>query len=122
MGKKPFIAVLRSHFHLIRSGGISLYKKEAVDLVKMADNTSDDYDSDLCRKKVEEMKREYKKLKIKLLQAASLSGLMVSRMVNIMDILARIRRVVEQAEKGARYLGEIRYLADVGDSGIQEWS
>lgn len=76
----------------------------------MSDNCAEDFDSDLCMRKIEDLKTAFKGLKLKMLQTASRDGLQVSATVHFLEVLARIRRVAEQAEKGARYLSDVRSL------------
>ncbi|MFH1214958.1 MAG: Na/Pi symporter [Pseudomonadota bacterium] len=56
---------------------------------------------------LEGIKEEYRSLKAKLLRAASRGEISASQMVNCLDIMAHIRRIVEQSEKSGRYLAGI---------------
>lgn len=87
------------------------FLKDTVVLLSQADQALDDYDSAVCQTYAFELKHtKYNDLKLKLLLAASRGGIKVRKAVHLMEILAKIRRLGEQAEKGARYLAEIRQI------------
>ncbi len=89
---------------------VAVFKSDTVKILTLSDNCLDDFDSQVCREKVADLKVGFKGLKLKMLQTASRHNLPVSTTVHFLEVLARIRRVAEQAEKGARYLAEVRSL------------
>lgn len=89
------------------------FLKDTVVLLGRSDQSLDDYDSAACQTYAFELKHtKYNDLKLKLLLAASRGEMKVRGAVHLMEILAKIRRLGEQAEKGARYLAEIRKFKD----------
>ncbi len=85
------------------------FLKDTVALLGKADNTLDDYDVAACQTYAFELKHtKYNDLKLKLLLAASRGEIKVRQAVHLLEILAKIRRLGEQTEKGARYLAEIQ--------------
>lgn len=89
------------------SEAIATFKKNVVQFVMAADNDSEAYKVAACQERVEELKTEYRNLKLKLLRAGSQGEIQVGRMVHDLEMLARVRRVAEQFEKGVRYLADI---------------
>ncbi len=88
------------------------FLKDTVFLLSNADISSDDYDTAACQTYAFELKHtKYNDLKLKLLLAASRGEARVRRTMHLMEILAKIRRLAEQAEKGARYIAEIKKIA-----------
>lgn len=80
------------------------YKSNIVRLLRKVDIDLGEYSAEICEEELEDVKDEYRALKNSLLQAATRGEISVRRTAHCLDIIARIRRIAEQAEKGARYL------------------
>jgi len=83
---------------------VTRYKSNTVKLLRKVDIDLEEYSAEFCKEKLEDVKDEYRTLKNSLLQAATRGEISVRRTAHCLDIIARIRRIAEQAEKGARYL------------------
>lgn len=83
---------------------VTRYKSNTVELLRKVDIDLEEYSAEVCEEKLEDVKDEYRALKNSLLQAATRGEISVRRTAHCLDIIARIRRIAEQAEKGARYL------------------
>ena len=90
--------------HLELIAELTRYKSNTVKLLRNVDVELEDYSSKSCIGELEEVKDEYRAIKNSLLQAATRGEISVRRSAHCLDIIARIRRIAEQAEKGARYL------------------
>jgi phosphate:Na+ symporter len=93
------------------------FKSNTVKLLRIVDSDLEDYSAEACKQELEKIKDEYRDLKNDLLQAATREDVSVRRAVHCLDIIARIRRMAEQAEKGARYLA---YLTEVEEQLMHE--
>jgi phosphate:Na+ symporter len=89
---------------------LAVFKSNTVKLLRKVDSDLEEYSSEVCKLGLEEVKDEYRDLKNDLLQAATREDISVRRAAHCLDIIARIRRMAEQAEKGARYMA---YLTEV---------
>jgi phosphate:Na+ symporter len=84
-------------------------------LVKLLDsaNVSDESfsleDVSLIHEKLEE---EYRELKVHLLRAGTRNEIQVNRMVSQLELISDIRRIAQQAEKGARYLYDLSAVVE----------
>lgn len=83
---------------------LTRYKSNTVKLLRKVDVELAEYSSETCKEELEELKDEYRAIKNSLLQAATRGEISVRRTAHCLDIIARIRRIAEQSEKGARYL------------------
>jgi phosphate:Na+ symporter len=83
---------------------VTLFKSNTVTLLRKVDIDLEEYSAEACEENLEDVKDEYRTLKNSLLQAATRGEISVRRTAHCLDIIARIRRIAEQAEKGARYL------------------
>jgi phosphate:Na+ symporter len=90
------------HIELIAE--LTRYRSNTVKLLRKVDVELEDYSTEVCNDELEEVKDEYRTIKNNLLQAATRGEISVRRTAHCLDIIARIRRIAEQAEKGARYL------------------
>lgn len=83
---------------------IAQFKKNTVHLV----GDSLQCDETVCqvpdRNKLEELKEDYRAMKANFLRAASHGQITVGTLASYLDIISRIRRIAEQAEKAGRYL------------------
>ena len=95
------------------SGDIFTYKNDIIKYLKKADTDHEQYSAAECREDLERLKDEYRHLKARLLRVASRKQLRVGQLVHYLDFIAYIRRIAEQAEKGARYLAGMAELEDV---------
>lgn len=86
------------------AGEIAQFKSRAVRLLECTDPETGGYSVADCITKLEEFKEDYRALKNNLLRSAGRGQLSVGQMVKCLDLIARIRRIGEQVEKGARYL------------------
>jgi len=89
---------------------ISHLKRDTVKLLACADNDFEGYSSEDCANRLRRLQEGYLALKSMLLRAGTKGEISVSEMVHTLDLLARIRRIAEQAEKGARYLTDLRVV------------
>lgn len=83
------------------------FKKDTVKILALSDNDREEYSHEECAEKLLLLKESYQQLKMLLLRAGTTGDISVSKMVNGMDLIARIRRIADQAEKGARYLADL---------------
>ena len=86
---------------------VARFKSNTVKLLKKVDIDLEEYSSSLCAEDLENIKNDYRSLKSGLLKAATREEISVSRMAHWLEIIARIRRIAEQSEKGARYLAAL---------------
>jgi phosphate:Na+ symporter len=96
---------------------VAVFKSNTVKLLKKVDCDLEDYSAEVCKLELEVVKDEYRDLKNDLLQASTREDISVRRAVHCLDIIARIRRMAEQAEKGARYMA---YLTEVEEQLMHE--
>ncbi|MEJ2508639.1 MAG: Na/Pi symporter [Gammaproteobacteria bacterium] len=89
---------------------ISHFKGSIVDLLDRADAGAPEYSAEVCAAQLESLKQEYQRLKSHLLRAGTADELPVRRVVEHLDVFSNMRRLAEQAEKGARYLAALREL------------
>ena len=88
------------------------FKKNTVQLLNFTDNDRPDYAMEKCRERLEDLKDEYRQLKAHFLKDATKGILTAGQLVRNLDLIARIRRVAEQAEKGARYLSDLDHVEE----------
>ena len=86
---------------------ISHFKGSVVDLLDGADAGAAGYDPQVSAAQLASLKDEYQRLKSHLLRAGTAGELPVRRVVEHLDLFSHMRRLAEQAEKGARYLAAL---------------
>ncbi len=72
--------------------------------------SNDEFDLNRCRLELEKTRDNYRRIKGDLLRRASRDEIRVSVMVRLLDLLARLRRLAEQAVKAATYLDRLKRL------------
>jgi len=80
------------------------FKGTVVKLLKCADVEEEGYDVNSCMTELHLLIDEYHDLKAQLLRAGTQGIIHVRQMVLLQELISYIRRIAEQAEKGARYL------------------
>ncbi len=88
------------------------FRSGAVELLKRVDHLDENYSLEEAEALLEELERDYQQLKSQLLQAGASERLKVREMVGHLDLYSLLRRELEQAFKGARYLHRLRDLAE----------
>jgi phosphate:Na+ symporter len=83
---------------------MALFKGSVVDVLKHADVEAEGYNVNSCMEKVHLLIDEYHDLKAQLLREGTRGMIQVRQMVLLQEFISYIRRIAEQAEKGARYL------------------
>jgi phosphate:Na+ symporter len=83
---------------------ISLFKRAVSQLLEIANPAVADYSSDECATALSDIENRYQHLKAALLRDGTAEHISVQEMVAQLELMSHIRRLAEQAEKGARYL------------------
>ncbi len=96
--------------HPVLSEQIANFKGSVAKLLEKADALDEEYSSDDCSERMEAINEEYQELKAVLLRAGTVGEIGVRQMVNRLEMLSDIRRIAEQAEKGARFLSNLKSL------------
>jgi phosphate:Na+ symporter len=87
------------------------FKGSVVDVLKHADAELEGYNVNSCMEKVHLLIDEYHDLKALLLREGTRGMIPVREMVLLQEFISYIRRIAEQAEKGARYLSGLTDFA-----------
>ena len=90
---------------------MALFKGSVVDVLKHADVEAEGYNVNSCMEKVHLLIDEYHDLKAQLLREGTRGMIQVRQMVLLQEFISYIRRIAEQAEKGARYLSGLTEYA-----------
>ena len=90
---------------------MALFKGSVVDVLKHADVEAEGYNVNSCMEKVHLLIDEYHDLKAQLLREGTRGRIQVRQMVLLQEFISYIRRIAEQAEKGARYLSGLTEYA-----------
>ena len=80
------------------------FKGTVVKMVKTSDVEQEDFDLEICGSSLQIVIDEYHNLKNILLRLSTQGVLHVRQFVALQDLISYMRRIAEQAEKGARYL------------------
>lgn len=80
------------------------FKGSVVKLLDCADVEEEGYSIDSCKEQLQLLIDEYHDLKAQLLREGTRGLIPVRQMVLLQELISYIRRIAEQAEKGARYL------------------
>ena len=83
---------------------IAHFRSRVVRFLESLDVEIEDYSPENGEKEVDELMDEYHHLKSRLLRAGTRDEIPVGQMVYHLEINSSIRRIIDQAEKGARYL------------------
>lgn len=117
--------VLASGDHPDLAEAMARFKGGAVRLLDYVDPENSEYSIATAKEEISHYQEDYRALKNQLLRSASQGELPVGQMVHSLDLIARIRRIAEQAEKGARYLAHLHSAEDAlrsHDKGGQDYS
>ncbi|MEJ2651808.1 MAG: hypothetical protein P8173_08460 [Gammaproteobacteria bacterium] len=82
-----------------------------VKLLDTADVRNTEFSLEKSAAQLQELEGEYQRLKTHLLRGGAAGQLPVRRVVAQLDVCSDMRRLAEQAEKGARYLDGLRLFA-----------
>jgi len=101
---------------------MALFKGSVVDILKHADVEAEGYNVNSSMEKVHLLIDEYHDLKAQLLREGTRGMIQVRQMVLLQEFISYIRRIAEQAEKGARYLSGLteNTLADKESMEVEE--
>ena len=91
------------------------FHSDVVSMIDLVDTTSEDYDHEKCLAKINELEVEYQTLKKHLLRAGTTDSISAPAMVHELEMLSHMHRLVQQLEKGARYLSEFGLKENLGD-------
>lgn len=83
---------------------INHFKHSVVQLLEMVDPALENYSSESCTTAITEIESHYQQLKATLLRDGTAEKISIKEMVMQLELMSHIRRLAEQAEKGARYL------------------
>jgi phosphate:Na+ symporter len=90
---------------------VSHFKGSVVKLLDAADVLAAEFSAQANAAALIELEDEYQRLKSRLLRSGTAGELPVRRIVAQLDLCSDMRRLAEQAEKGARYLDGLRVFA-----------
>jgi phosphate:Na+ symporter len=93
------------------AAAIAHFKGEVVKLLDAAEVQAEPFSAQALHAAITALEDDYQKLKSRLLRAGTLGELPVRRMVAELDLCSDMRRLAEQAEKGARYLDGLRVFS-----------
>lgn len=97
---------------------VAHFKGQVVQLLAYADVTSEDYSMENCQARLTALNDEYQKLKGALLRAGTTGVLQVRKMVSNLELLSDIRRIADQVEKGALFLGGLSSFRETSRDNI----
>ncbi len=98
------------------------FRGQCVRLLGSADTEAEDFSLTVLEEGLASIEAEYQTLKLQLLRAGSQGTLKVRQMVSLLDQYSVLRRLIEQAAKGGRYLQELREVlrhSEAGDSPVE---
>lgn len=90
---------------------MSYFRADALALLQAADPQAEGYDAEASQRMLLAMEDAYQSLKDHLLRAGSAGRLRTDQMVEQLELYSRIRRLLQQAVKGGRYLHGLLDLA-----------
>ena len=93
------------------AAAIAHFKAAVVELLEAADVQNVEFSVDKSAAQLRELEEDYQRLKSQLLRGGTAGQLAVRRVVAQLDLCSEMRRLAEQAEKGARYLDGLRQFA-----------
>ena len=86
---------------------IGHFKKKVVQILEQTDASRADYDAETAKAGLQTINEEYQTVKSALLRAGAVGQLSTRKMVRHLELLSEIRRIADQAEKGARFLARL---------------
>lgn len=89
----------------------TFFRADALTLLQAADPQAEGYDSAAADRMLAAMEDAYQSLKAHLLRAGSEGRLRTEQMVELLEFYSRMRRLLQQAVKGGRYLHSLLDLA-----------
>lgn len=93
------------------AAAVAHFKSSVVKLLDAADVLGVDFSAQVNSQRLIELEDEYQRLKSHLLRSGTAGELPVRRVVAYLDLCSDMRRLAEQAEKGARYLDDLQVFA-----------
>jgi phosphate:Na+ symporter len=96
------------------------FKGSVVNILKNADVEADGYNVKSCMEQVHLLIDEYHDLKALLLREGTQGFIPIWQMVILQEFISYIRRIAEQAEKGARYLSGLTVFTKPEDEQEEE--
>jgi len=93
---------------------IDHFKGSVVKLLRAADTQNDSFSPDECSELFKQLQEEYQQLKSKLLRTGTKGEISARQMVSLLEKYSKIRRIADQAEKGALYLQGVLSQVAVG--------
>jgi phosphate:Na+ symporter len=109
------IAAAQSAIEAIDAGEVAAevdhFKVEVVKLLDVTDVQADTFSAEANTARIAALQDDYQRLKSRLLRAGTLGELPVRRIVAQLDLCSDMRRLAEQAEKGARCLDGLRIFS-----------
>lgn len=93
------------------AAAVADFKAVVVKLLDTADVRNTEFSVEKSAAQLQQLEGEYQRLKTHLLRGGAAGQLPVRRIVAQLDLCSDMRRLAEQAEKGARYLDGLRLFA-----------
>lgn len=93
------------------AAAVTHFKGSVVKLLDATDVLAAEFSAQANSEALIELEDEYQRLKSRLLRSGTVGELPVRRIVAQLDLCSDMRRLAEQAEKGARYLDGLRVFA-----------
>ena len=93
--------------------GISHYRAEVVNLLKMANPEQEGFSFSCCEAQLDEVQLAYDAIKADLLQAGAELRIPIPVMIDILEQNSRIRRIPRQMVKAMHHLSELSMITDV---------
>lgn len=90
---------------------ITFFRADALKLLSAVDPQTENFDAAAAQRMLAAMEDAYQSLKGHFLRAGSEGRLRTEQMVELLEFYSRIRRLLQQAEKGGRYLHGLLALA-----------
>ncbi len=104
---------IRSLEHPELTEKIAHFRSRVVKFLQDVDASAKDYSSQKYEKELQLLMDEYHHLKSLLLRAGTRNEIPVGQMVYLLELNSEIRRIMDQAEKGARYLSTLTFSSSV---------
>ena len=93
--------------------GISHYRAEVVNLLKIANPEQENFSFSSCEAQLDEVQMAYDAIKADLLQAGAELRIPIPVMIDILEQNSRIRRIPRQMVKAMHHLSELSMITDV---------
>lgn len=115
-GKSIEIAKIRASSRpvgeVVLAAEIAHFKSTVVKLLNIADVSASVFSLSEVSAALEKLEEEYRGLKAHLLRSGTRDEIPVSQMVAQLELISDIRRIAQQAEKGARYLSDLTVVEE----------